>query len=204
MGLPADPQRTPPTRPRTRSGHSREDPGIRRDRPAQRPHRILVVRLQPFPSEGDRCHRVRLCRHSTPWSVPRPVRHRRRHASVHLAGIVTNPTGPWRTQAVRKLLMRLPDDHGFRFLVRDGAGQFSHSFDAVFAGSGITAIRIPPRAPQANALAERLGAHAAPRAPQPHDHLKRTTATPASCGVPGALRHASTPPRPQPARTWRL
>jgi len=74
---------------------------------------------------------------------------------VHLAGITTNPTGPWTTQAARNLLMRLPDDHGFRFLVRDGAGQFTHSFDAVFAGSGITAIRIPPRAPQANALAER-------------------------------------------------
>ena len=40
---------------------------------------------------------------------------------VHLAGITTNPTGPWTTQAARNLLMRLPDDHGFRFLVRDGA-----------------------------------------------------------------------------------
>lgn len=74
---------------------------------------------------------------------------------VHLAGITTNPTGSWTTQAARNLLMRLPDDHGFRFLVRDGAGQFTHSFEAVFAGAGITAIRIPPRAPQANALAER-------------------------------------------------
>ncbi len=74
---------------------------------------------------------------------------------VHLTGITTNPTGPWRTQAARNLLMRLPDDHGFRFLVRDGAGQFTHSFDAVFAGSAITAIPIPPRAPQANALAQR-------------------------------------------------
>jgi len=74
---------------------------------------------------------------------------------VHLAGITTNPTGEWTTQAARSLLMRLPDHHGFRFLVRDGAGQFTRAFDAVFAGSGITAIRIPPRAPQANAFAER-------------------------------------------------
>jgi transposase InsO family protein len=74
---------------------------------------------------------------------------------VHLVGITANPTGPWTTQAARNLLIRLPDDHGFRFLVRDGAGQFTRSFDAVFAGSGITAIRIPPRAPQANAFAER-------------------------------------------------
>jgi len=74
---------------------------------------------------------------------------------VHLAGITTNPTGPWTTQAARNLLMHLPHDHGFRFLVRDGAGQFTRSFDAVFAGSEITAIRIPPRSPQANAFAER-------------------------------------------------
>ena len=37
--------------------------------------------LHRFPRQGDRCHRLRLCRHSTPWSVPRPVRHRRRHSS---------------------------------------------------------------------------------------------------------------------------
>ena len=51
--------------------------------------------------------------------------------------------------------MRLPDAHGFRFLIRDGAGQFTASFDTVLAGSGITAIRSPPRSPQANAFAER-------------------------------------------------
>jgi len=74
---------------------------------------------------------------------------------VHLAGVTTNPTGPWTTQAARNLLMRLPDVHLFRFLIRDGAGQFTASFDSVFAGSGITAIRTPPRAPQSNAFAER-------------------------------------------------
>lgn len=74
---------------------------------------------------------------------------------VHLAGITTNPTGPWTTQAARYLLMRLTDQHGFRYLIRDGAGQFTASFDTVFASSGITAIRTPPRSPQANAYAER-------------------------------------------------
>ncbi len=74
---------------------------------------------------------------------------------VHLAGITTNPTGPWTIQAARNLLMRLPDDHGFRFLVRDGAGQFTRSFDAVLAAGGIAAIGTPPRSPQANAFAER-------------------------------------------------
>ena len=74
---------------------------------------------------------------------------------VHLAGITTNPTGPWTTQAARSLLSAWNDDHGFRYLVRDGAGQFTASFDTVLAGSGITALRIPPRSPRANAFAER-------------------------------------------------
>ena len=74
---------------------------------------------------------------------------------VHLAGITTNPTGPWTTQGARNLLMRSRDGHGFRFLIRDGAGQFTRAFDGVFAGAGITAIRTPLRAPQANAYAER-------------------------------------------------
>ena len=62
---------------------------------------------------------------------------------VHLAGISTNPTGAWTTQTARNFLMRLRDDHGFRYLIRDGARQFTRSFDAVFAGSRITVIRIP-------------------------------------------------------------
>ena len=74
---------------------------------------------------------------------------------VHLAGITRNPTGPWTTQAARNLLIRWEDRHGFRYLVRDRAGQFTRSFDDVFAASGITVIKIPPRAPQANAFAER-------------------------------------------------
>jgi len=74
---------------------------------------------------------------------------------IHLAGITTNPTGPWTTQATRNLMMRLGDTQPFRFLIRDGAGQSTRSFDTVLAGSGIAAIRIPPRSPQANAFAER-------------------------------------------------
>jgi transposase InsO family protein len=72
---------------------------------------------------------------------------------VHLAGITANPTGAWTIQAARNLLWDLPEK--FRFVIHDGASQYSASFDAVFAAAGIEPITIPPRAPQANAYAER-------------------------------------------------
>jgi transposase InsO family protein len=53
-----------------------------------------------------------------------------------------------------------PDTDGIfgthRFLIRDRAGQFTESFDAVFTAAGIRILLSPPQAPKANAICERM------------------------------------------------
>jgi transposase InsO family protein len=43
-----------------------------------------------------------------------------------------------------------------KFLIRDRAGQFTGSFDAVFTAEGIRILPSPPQAPRANAICERI------------------------------------------------
>ena len=43
-----------------------------------------------------------------------------------------------------------------KFLLRDRAGQFTGSFDAVFRADGIRILASPPQAPRANAICEQM------------------------------------------------
>ena len=76
---------------------------------------------------------------------------------IRVLGTATDPDGRRTTQQIRNFVMELGDRvDGFRFLIRDRAGQFAASFDAGLADVGIEAIRIPPRCPRANCYAERF------------------------------------------------
>ena len=72
---------------------------------------------------------------------------------VHILGVTANPDGPWTAQQIRNLLMDLGDRAaGFRFLIHDRAGQFTAAFEAILAGAGIEAVKIPPRSPRATLM----------------------------------------------------
>ena len=76
---------------------------------------------------------------------------------AYLAGITAHPDGSWAAQAARNFRMDLGQRAASaKFLIRDRAGQFTESFDAVFTAEGTTIVLSPPQAPSANAICERM------------------------------------------------
>jgi len=75
---------------------------------------------------------------------------------VHLGGISAHPTGQWVAQQARNLVWHLQDDVlRATHLLHDRDSKFCDAFDDVFMAEGVKVVRLPFRAPRANAYAER-------------------------------------------------
>jgi transposase InsO family protein len=77
------------------------------------------------------------------------------HASRRLlhVNVTAHPTAEWTLQQLREAV---PSDHGYRFLVHDRDSIFSQSLDRRIGHLGLRVLKTPPRAPQANAICERV------------------------------------------------
>ena len=71
---------------------------------------------------------------------------------VHVA-VTRSPSSAWVTQQLREATAW---GAGPRFLIRDHDDKFGGTFDAVAEATGITVVRTPVRAPNANAVCERF------------------------------------------------
>ena len=75
---------------------------------------------------------------------------------VHVVGSTARPTAAWVTQQARHLGWQIQDGTvAGRFLIRDRDAKVPAAFDTVFQSQGVTIIRTPYRAANANAVAER-------------------------------------------------
>ena len=75
---------------------------------------------------------------------------------IEYFALTSKPNTAWMLQQARNLLMQLDDQNRqLRFLIHDRDAKFPRAFDALPESDGIKVIRIPVRAPNANAHMER-------------------------------------------------
>src|SRR5216683_2886209 len=159
LGIQEDSRRAAQARPPGRRIYDPPGPQGPEDSPGTKTaHRDNLAAVPAHPGIDNA--RRRLLSRGLRGDPPTPVllvHHGGRHATCTSSESPRNPDGLWTVQQIRNLLMNLGDRAAdFRFLVRDRAGQFTASFDAVLADAGIEAVKIPPRSPRANAYAERF------------------------------------------------
>jgi len=123
---------------------------------------------------------------------------------VHLAGITASPDGRWTAQAALNFLMDLGAGVTLvKFLIRDRAGQFTGSFDAVFQATGATIQRTAVQAPRMNATCERLVGTLRRELLGPCTDPRRGTPARGPDRIPGALQHGPAASGHRPARPRR-
>ena len=69
------------------------------------------------------------------------------------AHVTDHPTAEWTIQQFREFLAL---DHSYRFVIHDRDASFSSGLDAALKGFGVRVLRMPVRAPKANAYCEWL------------------------------------------------
>ena len=77
------------------------------------------------------------------------------HASRRLlhVNVTAHPTAEWTLQQLREAI---PSDHTYRFVIHDRDRIFSAQLDQSIRHLGLRVLQTPPRAPQANAVCERV------------------------------------------------
>ena len=116
---------------------------------------------------------------------------------VHILGVTANPDGPWTAQQIRNLLMDLGDRAAdFRFLVRDRAGQFTASFDALLAGAWHRGREDPAPEPARECLRGEIRAHCPDRGRRPDADLRPAASADDPGPVRGSLQRTSSPSQP--------